>query len=160
MAILLIFFFHCTWSNSVAFLALKAETRGKNTTNRRRTLTHPATVEAVGRFPLRTLYDVITVYHHTHTHTRNTQNMYQNHPFSVDGGLCSHFWGQRKKPSVSDGGRVSSLRRPIMGACEMRLPVMGKRRSCCPHIPGLHGSVWTARGIPWRLPVSRGGGAG
>lgn len=32
------------------------------------------------------------------------------------------------------------------------LPVTGKRRSCCPRIPGLRGSVSKEHDIPWRLP--------
>lgn len=44
---------------------------------------------------------------------------------------------------------------PTAGARAVDLPVGGKRRSCCPRIPGLRDSVWTARGTPWRLPVSR-----
>lgn len=32
------------------------------------------------------------------------------------------------------------------------LPVKEKRRSCCPRIPGLRGSVWREHDIPWRLP--------
>lgn len=66
-------------------------------------------------------------------------------------------------PCVSDrvvnANRCLVTRCPIMDARDSYLPVMGKRRSCCPHIPGLHGSVWREHGIPWRLPGQPSGDA-